>query len=75
MLIDTVLGPRNHMFFDSSVYHEDDELRKEVEKMSTKICVTAQEAVENHSKKMRSDLYKKHITGKKLRARLPHTRS
>ena len=69
--LDTLLGGR-HSFLDTNVYYSDEELRKQAQLLASKIVVTAQEAVQGASHRMREDLYKKHMTADAIASRLPY---
>ena len=61
-----------HGYLDMNIYHSDDELRKQADQLVGKVVVTGQEAVEGSQRKMREDLYKKHLSGDPVPARMPY---
>ncbi len=63
---------RLHAFLDTNIYYSDDELRKQADNLVGRLIVTGQETVEGSSRKMREDLYKKHVSGDPVPARLPY---
>ena len=69
--IATVLGSL-HAYLDTNIYYTDDELRKQSEQLVHCVVVTGQEAVEGSSRRMREDLFKKHISADPVPARMPY---
>ena len=61
----------NHAFIDSSLWHNEDELRKQLELFAGAWILTAQEKPDSH-RKFREDLYKKLVSGDDLAARRPY---
>ena len=60
-----------HAFIGTNIYYSDEELRKQEETLVGKLIVTAQETGEGSVKSMRQGLYKKHMSGDPVPARLP----
>ena len=69
--LDAVLG-NLHAYLDTNIYYSDEEMRKQVDSLIGCVVVTGQESVEGSSKRMREDLYKKHVSADPLAARLPY---
>ena len=61
-----------HAFLDTNVFYTDDELRKQGEQLVNKLILTAQEAVQGSSAKMREDLYKKVVSADPCAVRMPY---
>ena len=61
-----------HAWLDTNIYWSDDELRKQADTLVGCPIVTAQEAVQGAGRTMREDLYKKHISGDPVAARMPY---
>ena len=61
----------NHAFIDPNLWHNEDELRKQLEMFSGAWILTAQEKPDSH-KKFREDLYKKLVSADDLAARKPY---
>ena len=61
-----------HAYLDTNVLFVDEEMRKQAESLIGKLILTLQEAVENASKGMRQDLYKKLGSADAIAARLPY---
>ena len=65
-----VYGP-NHAFIDPNPWHNEDELRKQLEQFSGACILTAQEKPESQ-RAFREDLYKKMVSAVDLAARKPY---
>ena len=61
----------NHAFIDPNLWHNEDELRKQLEMFSSAWILTAQEKPDSH-RKFREDLYKKLVSADDLAARKPY---
>lgn len=61
----------NHAFIDPNLWHNEDELRKQLEQFSSACIITAQEKPESH-RPFREDLYKKMVSADDLAARKPY---
>ena len=61
----------NHAFIDPNLWHNEDELRKQIESFATSFIITAQEKPESN-KTFREDLYKKMISADDLAGRKPY---
>ena len=61
----------NHSFFDPNVWHNDEELRKQVEGFARCCVITGQEAPES-SRKLHLDLYKKTMSADGIMGRKPY---
>ena len=61
----------NHAFFDPNVWHNEEELRKQVEAFARCFVLTGQEAPES-AKKLHTDLYKKTMSGDGITGRKPY---
>ena len=61
----------NHCFFDPNVWHQEEELRKQVETFAKCFILTGQEAPES-SKRLHMDLYKKTMSGDGVTGRKPY---
>ena len=62
---------QNHCFFDPNVWHNEEELRKQVESFARCCICTGQEAPESH-KKLHTDLYKKTMSADGITGRKPY---
>jgi hypothetical protein len=61
----------NHCYFDPNVWHNEEELRKQVESFARCMICTGQEAPES-SKKLHTDLYKKTMSADGITGRKPY---
>ncbi|CAE7810987.1 unnamed protein product [Symbiodinium sp. CCMP2592] len=61
----------NHAFIDPNLWHNEDELRKQLEQFSSACIITAQEKPESN-RPFREDLYKKMVSADDLAARKPY---
>ena len=61
----------NHAFFDPNVWHNDEELRKQVESFARCFIITGQEAPES-ARKLHLDLYKKTMSADGIVGRKPY---
>ena len=61
----------NHAFFDPNVWHNDEELRKQVESFARCFIITGQEAPES-ARKLHLDLYKKTMSADGITGRKPY---
>jgi hypothetical protein len=61
----------NHAFFDPNIWHNEEELRKQVEAFARCCILTGQEAPES-AKKLHTDLYKKTMSGDGITGRKPY---
>ena len=61
----------NHAFFDPNIWHNEEELRKQVETFARCCVITGQEAPES-SKKLHVDLFKKTMSGDGVSGRKPY---
>ena len=61
----------NHAFIDPNLWHNEDELRKQLEQFSSACIITAQEKPESN-RSFREDLYKKMVSADDLAARKPY---
>ena len=69
-LIDTTFG-ESHRWVDMNVYFSDDEMRKQSEQLAGALVVTGQEAPDTE-RRMREDIFKRHISGDPISCRLPY---
>ena len=61
----------NHSFIDPNLWHNEDELRKQLESFAHCFIVTAQETPETH-RSFKEDLYKKMVSADDLAGRKPY---
>ena len=61
----------NHAFFDPNIWHQEEELRKQIESFARCFIITGQEAPES-SKKLHTDLYKKTMSADGIMGRKPY---
>lgn len=63
---------RLHAYLDTNIYYTEDEMRKQADQLVNCVVVTGQESVEGSSRRLREDLYKKHMSGDPVPARMPY---
>ena len=69
--LDSLLG-RLHSYIGTNVYYSDEEMRKQADQLFGCAVVTGQGTVQGSSRRMREDIFKKHISGDPIPARLPY---
>ena len=69
-LLASALG-KYHVWADMNIYFSDDEMRKQSELLLHALVTTGQEAPDT-DKRMREDVYKRHISGDPVPCRLPY---
>ena len=70
--LQAMLGTENHDIFDPNIFYSDDELRKQVPRMTGHFVFTGQERPTGSKQHIREDLLKKFCTGEGVACRLPY---